>query len=118
VPGLSSTTAAGLARQMTSDQWRAVETGLAVVTERLVGMLPAAQTEGPVIGGLVASRIVTRQRERLAIILGLLFFGVFVAPIGLSPVFYRNSLSCVPLCLQRFFRNMRLLMRLSASVQS
>jgi hypothetical protein len=46
VPGLSSTTAAGLARQMTSDQWRAVETGLAVVTERLVGMLPAAQTEG------------------------------------------------------------------------
>ncbi len=91
MPGLSSTTAAGLARRMTSDQWRAVETGLAVVTERLVGMLPAAraaaQTEGPVIGGLVASRIVTRQRERLAIILGLLFFGVFVALIGLSPVF-------------------------------
>src|ERR1700722_16168063 len=35
VPGLSSTTAAGLARWITAGQWLAVETGLAAVTERM-----------------------------------------------------------------------------------
>jgi hypothetical protein len=34
VPGLSSTTAAGLARRLTSGQWLAVEAGLAAVTGR------------------------------------------------------------------------------------
>ena len=52
VPGLASTTAAGLARRVTPAQWQAVETGLAVVTGRLLGMLPApraaALTGGPV----------------------------------------------------------------------
>ena len=52
VPGLSSTTAAGLARRIAPAQWQAVETGLAVVTERMLGLLPperaAALTEGPV----------------------------------------------------------------------
>jgi hypothetical protein len=41
VPGLASTTAAGLARQVTPGQWRAVESGLAVVTGRMLGLLPA-----------------------------------------------------------------------------
>jgi hypothetical protein len=52
VPGLSSTTAAGLARRVTPAQWQAVETGLAEVTGRMLGMLPApraaALTDGPV----------------------------------------------------------------------
>jgi hypothetical protein len=52
VPGLASTTAAGLARRITGAQWLAVETGLAVVTGRMMGLLPparaAALTEGPV----------------------------------------------------------------------
>jgi hypothetical protein len=36
VPGLPSTTAAGLARRITAGQWLAVETGLAAVTERML----------------------------------------------------------------------------------
>ena len=52
VPGLSSTTAAGLARRITPRQWQAVETGLAAVTSRMLALLPApraaALTEGPV----------------------------------------------------------------------
>jgi len=52
VPGLASTTAAGLARRVTPAQWQAVETGLAAVTGRMLGLLPApraaALTEGPV----------------------------------------------------------------------
>ena len=52
VPGLASTTAAGLARRVTPAQWQAVETGLAAVTGRMLGMLPApraaALTDGPV----------------------------------------------------------------------
>ena len=52
MPGLSSTTAAGLARRITPGQWLAVETGLAAVTGRMLALLPAgraaALTEGPV----------------------------------------------------------------------
>src|SRR5213078_820730 len=52
VPGLASTTAAGLARWLTPGQWRAVETGLAVVTGRMLSLLPAervtALAGGPV----------------------------------------------------------------------
>jgi hypothetical protein len=52
VPGLSSTTAAGLARRLTPGQWLAVEAGLAAVTGRMLALLPApraaALTEGPV----------------------------------------------------------------------
>jgi DDE family transposase len=43
VPDLPSTTAAGLARRFTPEQWRAVETGLARVTERMLTVLPAAR---------------------------------------------------------------------------
>src|SRR5690349_5871716 len=39
VPGLSSTTAAGLARRVTAAQWRVVERGLATVAERVMGLL-------------------------------------------------------------------------------
>jgi len=52
VPGLASTTAAGLARRLTPGQWGAVETGLAVVTGRMLSLLPAerltAVADGPV----------------------------------------------------------------------
>jgi hypothetical protein len=41
VPGLASSTAAGLARRMGAGQWAAVETGLAAGTARMLGMLPA-----------------------------------------------------------------------------
>jgi Transposase DDE domain group 1 len=52
VPGLASTTAAGLARRVTPAQWRAVESGLAAVTGRMLALLPAeraaALAGGPV----------------------------------------------------------------------
>ncbi|HEX5295223.1 MAG TPA: transposase [Streptosporangiaceae bacterium] len=52
VPGLASTTAAGLARRITPTQWRAVEQGVAAVTGRMLSLLPAeraaALAGGPV----------------------------------------------------------------------
>jgi hypothetical protein len=52
VPGLASTTAAGLARRVTPAQWQAVERGVAVVTGRVLSLLPAervtALADGPV----------------------------------------------------------------------
>ena len=52
VPGLASTTAAGLARRITPAQWTAVERGLAAVTGRMLDLLPAeraaALAGGPV----------------------------------------------------------------------
>jgi len=52
VPGLASSTAAGPARRITAAQWLAVETGMAMVTGRIVALLPpgraAALTGGPV----------------------------------------------------------------------
>ena len=61
VPGLASTTAAGLARRITAGQWLAVETGLAAVTERMLALLPApraaALTGGPVTIDLDATDV-------------------------------------------------------------
>jgi hypothetical protein len=52
VPGLASTTAAGLARRFTPAQWQAVEQGVAAVTSRMLSLLPAeraaALADGPV----------------------------------------------------------------------
>ena len=52
VPGLASTTAAGLARRITPAQWEAVGRGLAAVTSQMLLLLPAgpaaALTGGPV----------------------------------------------------------------------
>jgi DDE family transposase len=52
VPGLASTTAAGLARRITAGRWQAVEAGLAAVTSRMLDLLPAeraaALADGPV----------------------------------------------------------------------
>ena len=52
VPGLASTTAAGLARRVTPAQWQAVEQGVAAVTGRMLSLLPApraaALAGGPV----------------------------------------------------------------------
>lgn len=61
VPGLASTTAAGLARRITPAQWLRVEAGLAVVTGRMVGLLShkraAALTEGAVTIDLDATDV-------------------------------------------------------------
>lgn len=43
VPGPASATAAGLARRFTDEQWRAVEAGVARVTERMLARVPAAR---------------------------------------------------------------------------
>ena len=52
VPGLASTTAAGLARRVTPAQWQAVEQGVAAVTSRMLDLVPAeraaALADGPV----------------------------------------------------------------------
>jgi Transposase DDE domain group 1 len=61
VPGLASTTAAGLARRVTPAQWLKVETGLAAVTARMLDLLPparaAALTGGPVTIDLDATDV-------------------------------------------------------------
>ena len=43
VPGLASSTAAGLDRRISAGQWAAVETGVAASTARMLGMLPAGR---------------------------------------------------------------------------
>ena len=61
VPGLSSTTAAGLARRITPAQWLRVETGLAAVTARMLDLLPSARAAvlagGPVTIDLDATDV-------------------------------------------------------------
>jgi hypothetical protein len=62
VPGLASTTAAGLARRITPAQWQAVEAGLAVVTGRMLGMLPAGRAAA-LAGGPVTIDLDTTDVE-------------------------------------------------------
>ena len=61
VPGLPSTTAAGLARRITPAQWLAVEQGVAAITGRTLALLPperaAALTGGPVTIDLDATDV-------------------------------------------------------------
>jgi Transposase DDE domain group 1 len=68
VPGLASTTAAGLARRITGAQWLAVETGLAAVTGRMMGLLPparaAALAAGPVTIDLDATDVEVYGRKK------------------------------------------------------
>ena len=68
VPGLASTTAAGLARRVTPARWRAVESGLAVVTGRMLGLLPAprvtALAGGPVTIDLDATDVEVYGRKK------------------------------------------------------
>ena len=68
VPGLSSTTAAGLARRMTGAQWLAVESGLAAVTGRMLALLPAeraaALAGGPVTIDLDATDVEVYGRKK------------------------------------------------------
>ena len=70
VPGLSSTTAAGLARRITAGQWQAVEAGLAAVTQRMLELLPApraaALTGGPVTIDLDATDVETSDALKLS----------------------------------------------------
>jgi hypothetical protein len=68
VPGLASTTAAGLARRVTPAQWQAVEAGLAAVTGRMLGMLPgprvAALAGGPVTVDLDTTDVEVYGRKK------------------------------------------------------
>ena len=68
VPGLASTTAAGLARRMTPAQWLAVEQGVAAVTGRMLSLLPAqravALADGPVTIDLDATDVEVYGRKK------------------------------------------------------
>ena len=68
VPGLASTTAAGLARRLTPVQWQAVEQGVAAVTGRMLGLLPApraaALADGPVTIGLDTTDVEVYGRKK------------------------------------------------------
>jgi Transposase DDE domain group 1 len=68
VPGLSSTTAAGLARRITGGQWQAVERGVAAVTARMLDLMPApraaALAEGPVTIDLDATDVEVYGRKK------------------------------------------------------
>jgi Transposase DDE domain group 1 len=68
VPGLCSTTAAGLARRVTAAQWQAVEAGVATVTARMLALLPAARaaalTAGPVTIDLDATDVEVYGRKK------------------------------------------------------
>jgi DDE family transposase len=67
VPGLASTTAAGLARRFTKEQWVAVETGVARANERMLAPLPApraaALTEGTVTIDIDATDVEVYGRQ-------------------------------------------------------
>jgi len=62
VPGLASTTAAGLARRFTPAQWQAVEHGVAAVTERMLSLLPAERARA-LAGGPVTIDLDTTDVE-------------------------------------------------------
>ena len=62
VPGLASTTAAGLARRFTPKQWQAVEAGLAAVTRRMLSLLPAERSAA-LAGGPVTIDLDTTDVE-------------------------------------------------------
>jgi hypothetical protein len=68
VPGLSSATAAGLARRITAGQWKAVERGVAAVTQRMLELLPApraaALAEGRVTIDLDATDVEACGRRK------------------------------------------------------
>ena len=71
VPGLASTTAAGLARRMTEQHWRAAESGLAAATERMLELLPAqraaALCEGPATIDLDTTDVEVYGRKKEAV---------------------------------------------------
>ena len=68
MPGLASTTAAGLARRITPAQWQAVEHGLAVVTSRMLslagGERAAALADGPVTIDLDTTDVEVYGRQK------------------------------------------------------
>ena len=68
VPGLASTTAAGLARRFTAEQWVAVETGVARASQRMLALLPAPRaavlTEGTVTIDIDATDVEVYGRKK------------------------------------------------------
>jgi hypothetical protein len=56
VPGLATSTAAGIARRFTGQHWRGAEAGLARATARMAGLLPAGRAAG-LAGGPVTTGI-------------------------------------------------------------
>jgi hypothetical protein len=71
VPGLASTTAAGLARRFTVGQWVAVETGVARASQRMLALLPAPRaavlTEGTVTIDIDATDVEVYGRKKLGV---------------------------------------------------
>ncbi len=67
-PGLASTTAAGLARRFTDERWRALESGLAAVTEKMLALLAPqrveALTSGPVTIDMDATDVEVYGRKK------------------------------------------------------
>lgn len=51
------------------------------------GIMNVAWGAGGLLGALIAARVVSRESETTAAVLGVLVFGVFVAAVGLSPWF-------------------------------
>src|SRR6185437_5133669 len=51
------------------------------------GIMNVAWGAGGLIGALIAARIVSKENETTAAVLGVLVFGVFVAAVGISPWF-------------------------------
>ena len=62
VPGLASTTAAGLARRITPAQWQAAGRGVAVITGRMLSLLPAERA-AELAGGPVTIDLDTTDVE-------------------------------------------------------
>jgi hypothetical protein len=63
VPGLASTTAAGLARRITPARWQAVESGLAAVTGRMLSLLPGRACQSGERIGLTSPTISAGQLQ-------------------------------------------------------
>jgi hypothetical protein len=68
VPGLATSTAAGIARRFTAGHWRGAEAGLAAATARMTGLLPAERTaelaEGPVTIDIDATDVEVYGRKK------------------------------------------------------
>ena len=68
VPGLASTTAAGVARRFTAEHWRGAEAGLAAATVRMTELLPPGRVtglgEGPVTVDIDATDVEVYGRKK------------------------------------------------------
>jgi hypothetical protein len=90
VPGLASTTAAGLARRITPAQWQAIEHGLAAVTGRMLSAL----TEGPVTIDLDTTDVAAWAETEIVLAADL--GDGTDDPRATAPGLLRRALGCLP----------------------